>query len=117
MKSNIITKTGIQSFYRAKNINLGYYDVGGVFPRTVTDGNNAFFTTINFCLRWKSEGVSFNQANQDLKNNFKIVDDCVTEENVKSHFEYIYKPKKNESHLSDFITYDLETHITDRARP
>ena len=37
--------------------------------------------------------------------------------NVNSHFEYIYTPKKIESHLTNFITYDLETYNTDRARP
>ena len=41
----------------------------------------------------------------------------ITEENVKCYFEYIYKPKKIESHLTIFIVYDLETHNTDRARP
>ena len=32
-------------------------------------------------------------------------------------FEYIFKPKKIESHLTNFIVYDLETHKTDRVRP
>ena len=52
-----------------------------------------------------------------MKDNFKIVNNFITEENVKSYFEYIYKPKKIESHLTNLITYDLETHNTDRARP
>ena len=46
-----------------------------------------------------------------------MVDNCITEENFKSHFKYEFIPKKIESHLSNFIVYDLETHITDRARP
>ena len=54
---------------------------------------------------------------KEIKNNFKIVDNYITEENVKSLFEYIYNPKKIESHLTKFIVYDLETHNTDRARP
>ena len=74
-----------------------------------------FLYNNHFCLIWKSEGVSFNQAIQELKNDFKIFDNFITEENVKSHFEYIYKPKKIESHLTNFIVYDLETHNTDRA--
>ena len=71
----------------------------------------------HFCLIWKSEGVSFDEAIKELKDNFKIVDNYITEENVKYHFEYIFKPKKVESHLTNFIVYDLETHNTDRARP
>ena len=46
-----------------------------------------------------------------------MVVNYITEENVKSHFEYIYSPKEFESHLTNFITYDLETHNEDRARP
>ena len=70
-----------------------------------------------FCLIWKSEGVSFNQAIRELKDNFKIVDNYITEENVKSHFKYEFIPKKIESHLTNFSVYDLGTHNTDRAKP
>ena len=41
-----------------------------------------------------------------------MVDIYITEENVKSYFEYEFIPKKIESHLSNFIVYDLETHNT-----
>ena len=71
----------------------------------------------HFCLIWKSQGVSFNQAIQELKNNFKSDDNYITEENVNSHFKYEFIPKKIDSHLTNFIVYDLETHNTDRARP
>ena len=61
------------------------------FPRTVTERNKALFLYKNhFCLIWKSEGVSFNQAIEELKDNFKIVDNFITDTNVNSHFEYIY---------------------------
>ena len=70
----------------------------------------------HFCLIWKSEGVSFKDAVKDLKEKYNLVDNYRTEENVKSLFEYIYKPNKLETHLTNFIVYDLETHNTDRAR-
>ena len=70
-----------------------------------------------FCLIWKSQGVSFNQAIQELKNSFKIVDNYITEENVNSLFKNEFIPKKVDSRLTNFIVYDLETHNTDRARP
>ena len=117
-RSNIMTKARIQPFCRANNINLGYYDNNGVFPRTVTNRNSALYLYNNhFCVIWKSENVSFIQAIKELKDNFKIVDNYITEENVKSHFKYEYKPKKIESHLTNFFVYDIETHHTDRARP
>ena len=71
----------------------------------------------HFCLIWKSQGVGFNQVIQELKDNYKIVDNYITEENDHSHFIYEFIPKKIDSHLTNFIVYDLETHNTDTARP
>ena len=113
-----MTKARIQPCFRANIINLGYFDGERVFSRSVRERNKALCLYNNhFCLIWKSEGISFNQAVQQLKDNFNIVDDFITEENVKSLFEYIYKPKKIASHLTNFFVYDLETHNTNRARP
>ena len=117
-RSNIMTRARIQPFCRANKINLGYYNNDRVFLRTVTNRDSALFLFNNqFCLIWKSEGVSFNQAIKELKDNFKMIDNYVTEENVTSHFKYEFIPKTIESHLSIFIVYDLETYSTDRARP
>ena len=117
-RSSVLTKAKIQPFCGANNFNLGYYDGLRVFPRSVTERSNALFLYNNhFCLIWKSEGVSFIEAIKELKDNFKIVDNYMTEENVNSHFENIFQPKKIESRLTNFITYDLETHDTDRVRP
>ena len=117
-RSNIMTKARSQPFCRANNINLGFFDGNGVYPRSVTNRDSALYLYNNhFCLIWKSQGVSFNQAIQELKANFKIVDNYITEKNVKSHFKYEFIPKKIESHLTNFIVYDLETYNSDRARP
>ena len=117
-RSNIMTKARIQPFCRANNIDLGYYNNDRVFPRTVRNRDTALFLHENhFCLIWKSQNVSFKDAIRELKDNFKTVDNFITEENVNSHFEYEFTPKKIESHLTNFIVYDLETHNTDRARP
>ena len=76
-----------------------------------------FLYNNHFCLIWKSEGFSFNQAITELKNNLKIVDNYITEENVISHFKFEFMLKKVESHPTNFIVYDLATHNTDRAKP
>ena len=68
------------------------------------------------CIIWKSEDISFNKAIKELKENFQKLDNYTTEENVESHFKNEFIPKKSESHLTKFITFDLETHNTDRAR-
>ena len=117
-RSNIMTKARIQPFCRANNINIGYFDGDGVYPRSITNRDSALFLYNNhFCVIWKSENVSFKQAIKELDENFKIVDNFITEENVNSHFKYEFIPKKIDSHLTNFIVYDLETYSTDRARP
>ena len=84
-----MAKARIQPFRSANNINLGYFDGMKVFPRSVTDRDNTLFLYNNhFCLIWKSENVNFNQAFKEMKDNFKKVDNFVTEENVNSHFKY-----------------------------
>ena len=117
-RSNIMTKARIQPFCIANNIILGYYINDRIFPRTVTNRDSALFLFENhFCLIWKSNRVSFKDAIRELKANFKRVDNYITEENVNSHFKYEYIPKKINSHLTNVIVYDLETHNTNRARP
>ena len=70
-RSNIMTKARIQPFCRANKINLGYYDRERVFPRSVTDRNNALFLyNIQFCFIWKSDGVSFDKAKKRNKKQF-----------------------------------------------
>ena len=117
-RSNIMNMARIQPCLRKLGIDLGYYNGERVFPRTVANRDSALYLYSNhFCLIWKSLGVSFNQAIEELKNNFKLVDNYITEENVNSYFKYEFIPNKINSHLTNFIAYDLETHNTDRARP
>ena len=75
-----MTKARIRPFCRANNIYLGYYEGTRVFPRSVTKRDNALLLYNNhFCLLWKSEGVSFNLAIEELEDNFKTVENFVTE--------------------------------------
>ena len=48
----------------------------------------------HFCLIWKSDGVNFNQTIKEIRDKFKIVVNYITDENVKSHFNYEFIPKK-----------------------
>ena len=62
-RSNIMTMARIQLCLRKLGINLGYYNGERVFPRTVTNRDCALYLyNIHFCLIWKSQGLSFNQA-------------------------------------------------------
>ena len=53
-------------------VNLGYFNGDRVLPRTVTKRDIVlYFYNNHFCLLWKTENDSFNQAIQELKNNFE----------------------------------------------
>ena len=55
-RSNIMTMARIQPFCRANLINIGLFNGIRVFPRLVTDRNNALFLhNISFCLMSKSK--------------------------------------------------------------
>ena len=112
-----MTKARIQPFCRTIDNNLIYYNEDRVFPRSVTNRDSALFLFNNHFFIWKSEGVNFNRAIKELKDNFKKVANYITEENVNSHFKYEFTPKKIQSHLTNFVVYHLETHNTDRPKP
>ena len=67
-----------QPFCRKYNINIGYYDGFRICPRNVTQKIIAFKKhNNNFCSIWKSFDNSFNKAIEELKNNFKVVDNVI----------------------------------------
>ena len=70
-----MTSARIQQCSRKLGIDLGYFNGKVIWPRSFNERNKALFShNIHFCLIWKSEGVSFNQAIRKLKDNFKIFD-------------------------------------------
>ena len=76
------------------------------------------FIYINqFCLIWKSQGVSFNEATEELKPNFQVVDNVTSDKHVESFIKYEQKPKKFQSPISNVVIYDIETFITIECVP
>ena len=74
---------------------LGYNKGKEIYPRTICEKDVGLCLYNNhFCLIWNSQGVSFNQAKQELKTNFKKVDTFKTENKVESRFKYESLPKK-----------------------
>ena len=112
-----MTQARIQPCLIKLGVNLGYYNGKEIRPQNIMGKTALKLHNNQFCSFWKSEGVSFNEAIKELNDNFKVVDNYITDENNKSCFEYIDQPKKIESHLTKFFVYDLETHNTDRRRP
>ena len=117
-RSNVMTSARIQPFCRIYNINIGCFDGTRINPRNLTQRNTSLFIYNNhFCLIWKSDGISFNQAIEKLKNNFKVVDNVISDKHVKNFIKYDYKHKKVKSPLTNIAVYDLETFNKIRAAP
>ena len=117
-RSNVMTSARIQPFCRKNNINIGCYDGFRVCPRNLTQRNIALKIHNNhFCLIWKSVGVNFDKAIQELKDNFKVVDNVISDKLVKICIKYEYKPKKVQSQLTNMIVYDIETFNTIKCVP
>ena len=94
-RSNVRTSAGIQPFSRTHNINIGRYDRFRVCPRNNSERNTALkIHNDHFCLIWKSNGISFDEAIKESKDNFKVVDKVISDKHVESSVEYEYKPKK-----------------------
>ena len=116
-RSNVMTAARIQPFCK-NNINIGCYDGFRVCPRNITQRNIALKIHINhFSLIWKSYNVSFDSAIRELKDNFKVVDNVISDKHVKSYIKYEYKPKKVQSQLTNMIVYDIETFSTIKCIP
>ena len=112
-RSGVLTSARIQPFCRKYIINIGCFNGKEITPRNITDRNKALFIhNITFCLIWKSQVISFNQATkEELKPNIKVVDNGITDKHVTTFIKYEYKPKKVQSPLTNMVTYDIETFI------
>ena len=117
-RSNVMASARVQPFCRKHNINIGCYDGFRVCPRNNTQRNTALKIHNNhFCLIWKSDGVSFDKAIRELKDNFKVVDNVISDKHVKIYIKYEYKPKKVQSQLTNMTVYDIETFSTIKCVP
>ena len=117
-RSNVMTSARVQPFCRNHNIVIGCYDGFRVCPRNIAQRNIALKINNNhFCLIWKANGISFDRAIKELKDNFRVVDNVISEKHVKSYIKYEYKPKKVQSQLTNMIVYDIETFSTNKCVP
>ena len=117
-RSNVMTSARVQPFCRKYNIKIGCFEGTRINPTNITQRYTAFKIHNNhFCLIWKSDGISFNQAIKELKDNLKLVDNVLSDEHVESFIIFEYKSKKVQSQLSNTVVHNLETFNTDKAVP
>ena len=92
--------------------------MGIVCPRSIIERTTVLKILNNhFCLIWKSDGIGFDEAKKELKDNFKVVDNVISNKHDKSCIKYEYKTKKVQSQLTNKVVYDLETFKSDKAVP
>ena len=62
--------------------------------KNIIDRIKALFShNIHFSLIWKSEGINFNKANDEMKKKLKIRDNYKNNDNLNGYFDYVYKPR------------------------
>ena len=88
-------------------------------PRNIVEGNIVLHVHENyFCLIRKPQNISFNQVIKDeLKQNFKVVDNVISDKHVESFIKYENKHKRVQSQLTNMIVYDIETFNTSKCVP
>ena len=74
-----------------------------------------FIHNNQICFIWKLNANSFTQAIKELKPNFKVLDNVVSDKFVKGFNRYKNKPQKVQSPLTSIFVYDLENFNKDRA--
>ena len=116
--SCMMTSARIQPFCRKYNINIGCVDGTRLNPRNLTQRNTALkIHSIHFSLIWKSNGIHFDKTIKELKDNFEVVDNVISDKLVKTFIKYDYKPKKIKSPLTIIVVYDLQAFRKIRAVP
>ena len=104
-----MTSARNQPFFKKYNINIGCYDGFSVCPRKITEKKKVLYMyKKHFCLLWKSQGIAFNKAIEELKLNFEVIDNVISDKLVKNFNIYEYKPKKVPAPLTKIVVYDLE---------
>ena len=113
-----MTSARVQPFCKKHNISIDCFDGFRICLKSNTERNIALHMFKSyFCLVWKSIVKSFNKVIEELKTNFKVVDNVRSDKHVENFIENEDKPKKIQSHLTNTNAYDLETFSTDRAIP
>ena len=117
-RSNVMTSARIQQFCKKYNINISCFHGTRINPRNLTERNTSLFIYNNrFCVIWKSDVISFDKAMKELKDNFKVVDNVISDKHVKSFNNYEYNPRKVKTPLTNIVVFDLKTFNKERAVP
>ena len=88
-----MTSARFRPFCGKYNIIIGCFDGTRINPRNLPQRNTSLFIYKNhFCSIRKSNGISFDKAIKELKDNFKEVDKVISDKYVKSFIKHEYNP-------------------------
>ena len=88
-------KAKIRPFCIAHIKNIGFFNGKDVYSRSVTEKKKALLSNNSFvCPKWKSDGVEFFKANEEIKSKNTTVNNYISPDNVTSFFKIESKPKK-----------------------
>ena len=80
-----MTTARIQHLCNAPFSNLGFFDRKRVNRRAGAERNKALVLGDNhFCLNWRPQCISCKEAIEEVKVNFKIVDNFISHDNVNN---------------------------------
>ena len=83
-RSNVMTTAKIQTFCKKQTIKIGCYDWFRVWPRNIQERDIALcMYRTHCCSIWKTQGVSFNEAIEDIKLFFIFVFNVLSDKLVK----------------------------------
>ena len=89
-----MTSARFQPFCKKDNINIGCFDRTRINPRNLTQRDAALKKRKPFLFNLEIRRCYFDKAIKESKDNFKIVDNVISDEHVKSFIKYEYNPKK-----------------------
>ena len=105
-RSGVASSARIQPFCIKYCINPACFDGRRKNPPKITLWNiSLFLYNKHFCFIRKSKGTSFNQAIEELKLTFKVVEKGLSDQHVKTFVKYEYKPEEVQSTLSNTVVY------------
>ena len=110
-RKQVKTQAKIQPFCKFANIDcIGYINGKEVLPMCLKQKNKFFYIhNIQFCVIFKSEGVSLKQAAEEVKSNFNYESRVAKNDNWKKVELYSFEPKKINNQLNIVLPFEFET--------
>ena len=93
-RSVVMTSARCRPYCKKNKNNIGCFNGQEKSPRNIKEGNKFLFIyNKHFCLFWKSDGISFNQAvENELQPNSKVFDKIIFDKHAESFIKFEYKP-------------------------